>query len=312
MERGVIEAPVEWRQAVETGRLHHAWLITGGAGLGKYEFAQRAAGQLVEAADVRAHPDVDIVRLLPKDEKEEKKRVDGQPFDRKRNITVAQIRSIQARLNARPTLGDKRAVIIEPAEAMERGAANALLKSLEEPPANTFFFLVSHHAARLLPTIRSRCRQLRFARFDDDSLETALTEAMPDLDVASHRAAVANAAGSPAKAIAFAEHKLAPAAELLDRMLNDGGRGLGAELAAALGGRPPREKMAAFFALARARLNRDLAQLNRSALDRRAEVLCELVLLEQEAPVLNYDPGLLVQRVAALLARAAPASEQLR
>jgi hypothetical protein len=60
-------------------------------------------------------------------------------------------------------LGSRRAIIIDPADDLETSAVNALLKSLEEPPAGTYFLLVTHRLGRLLPTIRSRCRILRFA-----------------------------------------------------------------------------------------------------------------------------------------------------
>ena len=303
-------AQAEWRAALSHGRLHHAWLLSGRPGLGKRAFARSAANDLVGGhRNPTEHPDIHTLERLPKDTKEERNRADGKPYERKRNIAVDQIRSIQRRLTTRPTLGDRRAIVIDPAEAMEASAANALLKSLEEPPEGTFFFLVSDHAAKLLPTIRSRCRTLRFADLDEAQVTKQVTADMPDLDPVTLREAVAASGGSPGRALAFAEHKLAPATQLLEQMLHGQAGEGGSDLAAALGARPSREKMAAFLTLARSMLGTDIARLDRRTLDRRAEIMAELVELEREAPILNYDAGLLIQRVASLLASAAPASE---
>ena len=75
-----------------------------------------------------------------------------------------------------------RAVVIDSIDDLERNAANALLKNLEEPPPSTVFLLVSHAPERLLPTIRSRCRLLRLAPLDDDAMTSALRVALPDAD----------------------------------------------------------------------------------------------------------------------------------
>ena len=140
----------------------------GRAGWARARFARAAAAELVAEPGV-AQPGAGASRhpvarsTLPGDDEEERKRDEGKPFKLKRNITVDQIRRMQRRLTTRPTLGARRAVIIDPADDLEKGAVNALLKSLEEPPAGTFFLLVAHRPGRLLPTIRSRCRMLRFA-----------------------------------------------------------------------------------------------------------------------------------------------------
>jgi DNA polymerase-3 subunit delta' len=89
---------------------------------------------------------------------------------------------LQHRLTTRPTLGPRRAIIIDPADDLETGAVNALLKSLEEPPAGTFFLLVTHRLGQLLPTIRSRCRILRFAPLADDTVDRILRVESPQAD----------------------------------------------------------------------------------------------------------------------------------
>src|SRR5690606_19534895 len=85
-----------------------------------------------------------------------------------RNISVDQVRSLGALLSVTPSMSPWRVIVIDSADDLETSAANALLKMLEEPPANTLFFLVSHAPGRLLPTIRSRCRRLDFARLPSD------------------------------------------------------------------------------------------------------------------------------------------------
>ena len=98
-------------------------------------------------------PDIIVLSHLPANDDEEKKCTDGKPFQLRRNITIDQIRRMQRRLTTRPTLGRRRAIIIDPADDMEKGAVNALLKSLEEPPSGTFFLLVAHRPGRLLATV---------------------------------------------------------------------------------------------------------------------------------------------------------------
>ncbi len=113
---------------------------------------------------------------LPPMRTRRRRRRDGKPWQTKRNISVDQIREMQHRLTTRPTLGNRRAIIIYPADDLEKSAANALLKSLEEPPRGTFFLLVAHRPGRLLPTIRSRCRVLRFADAPDSEIEALLAQ----------------------------------------------------------------------------------------------------------------------------------------
>jgi len=146
-----------WRGALTQGRIHHGWLLAGRRGLGKASFAAAAAGELVGGtiADPRSHPDILFVEPLAENEDEERKRAEGKPFKTKRNITVDQVRAMQRRLITRPTLGEHRAVIVDAADDLEKGAANALLKSLEEPPAGTVFLLVAHQ-----PSQFSQCHRL--------------------------------------------------------------------------------------------------------------------------------------------------------
>ncbi|MCT2558635.1 DNA polymerase III subunit delta' [Tsuneonella sp. YG55] len=304
----------EWRDGLRGERMHHAWLLAGKKGLGKMRFALAAARELVAEPGIPQpegqHPDILVLTNLPKDEKEEKKREDGKEYELARNIKIAQVREMQRRLTTRPTLGSKRAVIIDPADDMETGSSNALLKSLEEPPAGTFFLLVAHRPARLLPTIRSRCRLLRFPTLEDAAIARILGEQAPEADAGTRAAAVAAAAGSPGAALEFVAQDLAPVDALMRRIVETGDPDftLRGKLAAEIGARPERARIAAVLDLARARLAQMAAAAPRGGLPAIVDAHADLVRLSAQAPTHNFDPGLLVMQIGGLLASTAAAS----
>lgn len=306
----------QWREALAGERMHHAWLLAGKRGLGKMHFAQAAARELCAEAGVSAgsqHPDIHVLTHLPKDDKEDRKREEGKPYETRRNITVGQIRGLQQRLTTRPTLGSRRAVIIDPADDLEKSASNALLKSLEEPPAGTYFLLVAHRPAKLLPTIRSRCRVLRFSPLDDEALGRWLEAEAPDCDAATRAAAVRAAGGSPGLALDFVDRGLGPLDSLMSRIVREGDRGfeLRGQLAEAMGTRPDRERTAAILDLARSVLASEMNRADRTAWASLVDAHAELVRLVGQAPTYNFDPGLLMMEIGTLLASAAPASERV-
>ncbi len=301
----------EWRAALASPRLHHAWMLTGPQGIGKGHFARAAAAELVAERGVAQprwdrHADIHLLDHLPSSDAEEEKRAEGKPFQTRRNITVDQIRRMQQRLTTRPTLGTRRAIIIDPADDMEKGAANALLKSLEEPPIGTFFLLVAHRPGRLPPTIRSRCRILRFAGLTDDDIETILAREAP-ADHATHAAAIAAAQGSPGSALGFVSEALGPAYTIMQAILRDGDGDLAlrGHLADTLGARPGRLRLAAMLDLARAVVARALPHAGPPQQCCMIEAHAALVELSGQAPTYNYDAGLLAMEIGGLLASAA-------
>lgn len=302
----------EWMAAVGSQRMHHAWLLAGAKGLGKGEFARAAASELVrepggKLPNPENHPDILVLGHLPKDDKEARKKADGEPFERKRNITIDQIRTMQQRLVTRPTLGNRRAIIIEPADDMEKGAVNALLKSLEEPPAGTFFLLVTHQPGKLLPTVRSRCRVLRFAALTPEEIDAVLRRDMPEASTETRSAAIAAAYGSPGVALAFIAHDLGPIYDLMLRIMRegDGGFVLRGALAGEMGARPTRDRQFAAAELARMVLAAELGRADRNRQRRIIEAHGALSRLAAQMPVYNFDPGLLIMEIGGLLASAA-------
>ncbi|MEO6040990.1 MAG: DNA polymerase III subunit delta' [Croceibacterium sp.] len=298
----------EWRQALAGPRLHHGWILAGKRGVGKAAFALAAARELVAETGLQQpagyHPDIIVLEPLPASAEDERKRDEGKPFQLKRNISVDQIRAMQQRLTTRPTLGNRRAVIIDPADELEKGAANALLKSLEEPPAGTFFLLVAHRLGRLLPTIRSRCRVLRFPDLDSAALDAILAREAPQADATTRAAAIAAAGGSPGAALEFVELDLAKVHGLMVAIAERGDPGLAlrGKLSEAMGARPDRKRQLAVLELARAVLAERMNATERPGIPALAQAHSDLVRLTAQAPTYNYDAGLLVMEIGGLLA----------
>ena len=293
-----------WRAAMAGERMHHAWLLAGRRGVGKGPFALAAARELVGDNGAADHPDIIVLTHLPKDDAEARKRDEGKPHELARNIRIDQVRSMQHRLTTRPTVGERRAVIIDPADDLEPNAANALLKSLEEPPAGTFFLLVAHRLGRLLPTIRSRCRILRFPQVEASEIDAILRREAPSADAATRAAAIAAAGGSPGAAIDFVDLGLGELHRLMQALVREGdpdfaGRGAMAE---AMGARPDRQRQLAAIELARAVVAERMEGTPMSDIPALVDAHTELGVLAAQAPTYNYDPGLLVMEIGSLLA----------
>lgn len=301
----------EWRAALAGERMHHAWILTGRKGLGKAAFAVQAARELVGGPVMGDHPDILVLTQPPKDDKEAEKRAEGKPYETKRNIPVDEIRAMQRRLNTRPTLGDRRVVIVDPADDLEASASNALLKSLEEPPQGTSFLLIAHRMGRLLPTIRSRCRVLRFPDVPADEIDAILRREAPEADEATRAAAVAASAGSPGAALEFVNLGLGELHKLMQQLVISGDpefarRGKLAEL---IGTRPDRQRQLAAIDLARAVVADAMRTVETRNIPALAEANAELGRLAAQAPTYNYDAGLLVMEIGSLLAALAAPSE---
>jgi len=319
--RGHDEQIAELIAAADAGRMHHGWIFAGPQGVGKAgiatDFAKRllvqGAGRpvppdrlapsendpAVKLMDAGAHPDFIRLERLERDDKK------GEGSTLARNISVDQVRGLARLLNNAPGMGSRRVILIDSADDLETGAANALLKSLEEPPAGAVFLLIAHAPGRLLPTIRSRCRMLRFGPLDDDAMTQALADALPDLPAQERAALGRSAEGSPGQAVAIKALDL-PGLEAALALIASGDRRADAErarLVQALSPIAARPRLEAFVDL----VPRFIAERTRN---REGRDLAEGIAAWEEArrlsagaiAPLQLEPGALVYRLCETVA----------
>jgi DNA polymerase III subunit delta' len=201
-------------RAIASGRLAHGWLLTGPPGVGKATLAFRFARALLAgrgAVDAQlsmrqdqpvfrqvaqgVHPDLTVLEAAH----------DPRTGRVRSEITVDAVRTATASLQVTAAAGGYRVVVVDGAELMNRNAANALLKTLEEPPARAVLILVSDRPGALAATIRSRCAKLRLSPLADDLVERALARLLPDLKPEERQALTGLARGSIGRAVAMAE-----------------------------------------------------------------------------------------------------------
>jgi DNA polymerase-3 subunit delta' len=203
------------------GRFHHAWLITGKRGIGKATFAYRVARYLLAHGDAppgglfggpeTLHMDGDHpvfhrvaqgshgdLRVVQREWDDKKERFRGE-------IVIDSVRGVGGFLSMTAAEGGWRVVLIDSADDMNEKAANALLKVLEEPPRRAVLLLLAHNPARLLPTIRSRCRRLALGPLSDAEVEDLMLRYRPDLPADDARALARLGEGSIGRAIDLAE-----------------------------------------------------------------------------------------------------------
>ncbi len=293
--------------ALRGGRMHHAWLLAGAKGLGKaslaYRFARVALGARsigprpfdVDPEDTIArrvcalsHPDLFVLRRGLNDR--------GKP---RREITVDDARELAHFFALAPSEGGMRVAIIDAVDDLNRNAANAILKTLEEPPARSVLLLVCHAPGAILPTIRSRCRRLALRPLADDLVRRALG--------GDDDALVALAKGRPGRAIALKAQGLNAGAARLDRAPAQIKKG---EAAAVLGalyeqmGGEPFERLAAVLELAEEWTRAAGVEEGGEAW---AEAWSALETLRGEAEGLDMDPRHALARAVGVLDRAAAA-----
>ncbi len=210
-----------WR----SGRLAHGWLLTGSEGIGKATLAFRFARAILSGAMDRAAtpalpglaetaagerlPDVgeddsaarQIVAGAHPGLKVIRRSVNPNTGKMRGEIAVGDVRRALGFLRTTAAYGGWRIVIVDPVDEMNRNAANALLKSLEEPPDKCLVMLINHIPGTVLPTLQSRCQVLKMSTLGPDDLRTVVTTAAPDLAAEADEAVLELAAGSPGRAI---------------------------------------------------------------------------------------------------------------
>ncbi|GAA4223469.1 DNA polymerase-3 subunit delta' [Sagittula marina] len=207
---GQPQAEADFLTAFNADRLHHAWLMTGPRGVGKATMAWRIARFLLAtppidddglfgapppATSLEIDPEHPVSRRLVArsepglfllrrggsgtGESEQKKNFEDGKFSAL--IRVDEVRKMSHFFSMSSADGGRRVVIVDAADEMNAQAANALLKMLEEPPARSTILMICHQPARLLPTIKSRCRTLRLSPLGHGDMLAALSQAGVDL-----------------------------------------------------------------------------------------------------------------------------------
>ncbi len=332
------QARTELGQGIASGRCHHAWLIHGSNGIGKATLAWQAARFALSDTNARgdadaldvaggtpaisqikalAHPSLLLIRT-PYDVREKRLRT---------VITVDEVRKLRGFLSLTGAGAGWRVVIVDRADDLNIAAANALLKSLEEPPPRTLFFVVTERPGRLLPTIRSRCRLLGLHPLSNDETLAAAKAAVASADDgqdvptdADLTRTVDAADGSPGRLLTLTSASGAGLIDAVDALFaklpalnwTDVHR-LAEDLAAP--GRAARADL--FFELLLARLSSDIRAstatvpgeggADRRALATRAELWETLVREKASAEALNLDRKTLVLDAVARLQAASRA-----
>jgi DNA polymerase-3 subunit delta' len=212
--------------ALQSGRMPHAWLITGPKGVGKATLAFRMARALlstpaaapsevglfgdapkrVATLDIpEAHPIFRRVAELTHSDFRLLRRSLTDKGKLRGEIVIEDVRAAIDFLRLTPAESDWRVLIVDSADELNRNAANALLKILEEPRPRTVLILVSHAPGRLLPTIRSRCRRLTLAPLSGAAMTAALQSRAADLPDEDRRLIVTLAEGSLGQALNLIE-----------------------------------------------------------------------------------------------------------
>lgn len=313
------------RAAVEAGALHHAWLLAGPPGIGKATFATEAAAWILAraAGPAPTGPGFDLesqhptARLLAAGSHLDFRRVERilnpnvKPSDAtlRKEIAIDQIvrrddskfeAPLSEVLRATPALSAMRVVVIDSLDEMNRNAANALLKHLEEPPPGTLFLCVSHAPGRLLPTLRSRCRALRFQPLADVDVDIVLARQLPDASAADRAALVRLAGGAPGRALRFADAGVASLARDLDALPAEPGRA--AALARSLAGKAATPRYEAFLELAPAALAARARVTSGPARERAIAAWSHAAELAATAIPLALDPQQVAHELASLVA----------
>ena len=190
-----------WQQMAGRAQHAHAYLLHGPAGIGKRALAERLMASLLckQPVGLEACGSCKSCSLLAAGSHPDNYILEPEEADKA--IKVDQVRELVNFVVQTAQLGGRKVVLVEPVESMNVNAANALLKSLEEPSGNTILLLVSHQSSRLLPTIRSRCVQQACPLPSEVMSLEWLAKALPECSDAQRIELLTLAAGSPLAAV---------------------------------------------------------------------------------------------------------------
>ena len=218
-------------RAIRAGRTPSAWLITGAPGIGKATLAYRIARYLLAYGATDKGPE-DL--SVPEDQTTArqvaagshpgllvlKRAINSKTGKLMTVLSVDEIRRLANFFGMTSGAGGWRVAIVDTADDMNDNAANALLKMLEEPPADAMLLLLSNTPGRLLPTIRSRCQRLELRPLDDASLQKMLARELPETSTAERAALARLSGGSIGAALTLAAGDGAALAQEADRLID--------------------------------------------------------------------------------------------
>jgi len=264
-------------EAARSGRLHHAWLLTGPPGIGKATLAFRFArwlmagmpagpgggpgagpgggqGLFVPETDpvfrrVASGGHADLLALSPNTGEKGKKQM----------IRVDEVRGLRGFMSLTPAEGGFRVVVLDEPETMDAAGQNAILKTLEEPPARAVLLLACSAPGRLLPTIRSRVRRLELQTLSEPAMAQWMSTALPEMPGPDRAMLARIAGGAPGRALALAEGEGLAMARLSEEALAGVAGTRALALAETVAGREV-GPMVTFFALLRSALAAGLRQ----------------------------------------------------
>jgi DNA polymerase-3 subunit delta' len=233
-------------EAIDAGRVHHAWLVTGPEGVGKatlaFRFARRLLAGRPPQPGLALDPGHPVFRRVAAGSHADLLTIERGINEKTRRmrtqIPVDEVRKINNFMSLTPAEGGWRVVVVDGAEEMNQAAANALLKILEEPPQRAILLLTCSAPGRLPATIRSRCRRLRLGALADAVMDRVLADYLPELSQDDRDRLAVLAEGSPGRALMLAEEEGIKIAGMVDKVLAElpnlpGGRGY--DVADALG-----------------------------------------------------------------------------
>lgn len=310
---GHLEAETALALALEQGRVHHAWLLHGPRGVGKATLTYRFASALLGAhrsgprpLDAPAEDGVarrvrlgihpDLLRLT---------RALGDRGKLRREIVVDDVRALQRFLTLHPLEGGRRVVVIDCVDELNRSAANALLKLLEEPPAGAVLLLICHALGSILPTLRSRCRRLSLQRLSDADtahIVSSQTGAPPEPTV------LALAQGRPGRAFQLLQGGASELLGACEAAVREAAQGSPLAFAGLMSSQP--ERLARVLDLVQHLLREAAAPTAGAAApawirerppEVWAEAWIELARLREQAHTYNFDPAHALTRIGAAL-----------
>ncbi len=215
--------------ALGSRRMHHAWLLTGPSGIGKatlaFRFARRLLAGGTNCDSLALNPADPVFRRVAAgshaDLETLERTINPRTGKLRTEISVDDVRRSQAFMRLTPAEGGWRVLVVDRADELNRNAANALLKTLEEPPPRAVLLMVCDAPGRLLPTIRSRCRRLPLAPLATPEMERLLALYLPALGEADRVRLATLAEGSPGRALLLADEDGLRLAGLVARVLAD-------------------------------------------------------------------------------------------